>query len=337
MNTSLNTHILNIHVAERLKSRMPYFELSYESVLHNKVPENYDVQLAIPNGKKYLLWYTFLEDKNVCVLMELNKEKKPCNIQTLSIEFDETLSIGSLFYGVFLAEYNLFVIEDIHYYKGFHLKLTTSKKLVYIKEFLDKNEEMGYEKMKFMIPVMKEFNGKTHNIELIYPVHHYQYRCLDKICPFLNDPLIKDKTKQESKIHRPLFIPIRPDFKKPQYKQSTVFLVSADIQFDIYHLYVYGKGGSKIYYNIAYIPDYKTSVFMNNIFRTIKENKNLDYIEESDDEDDFQNINEDKYVDLNKQIAMECIFHFKFKKWVPKKIIRNAKIVHISQLTNNKY
>jgi len=316
---------------------MPYFELSYESVLHNKVPENYDVQLAIPNGKKYLLWYTFLEDKNVCVLMELNKEKKPCNIQILSIKFDETLSIGSLFYGVFLAEYNLFVIEDIHYYKGFHLKLTTSKKLVYIKEFLDKNEEIGDKNMGFMIPVMKEYTGIPHNIELIYPVHHYQYRCLDKICPFLNDPLIKDKTKQESKTNRPLFIPIRPDFKKPQYKQSTVFLVSADIQFDIYHLYVYGKGGSKIYYNVAYIPDYKTSVFMNNIFRIIKENKNLDYIEESDDEDDFQNISEDKYVDLNKQIAMECVFHFKFKKWVPKKIIRNTKIVHISQLTNNKY
>lgn len=337
MNTNLNTYTLNIHVAERLKKRMPYFELSYESVLHNKVPENYDVQLAIPNGKKYLLWYTFLEENNVCVLMELNKEKKPCNIQILSIKFDETLSIGSLFYGVFLAEYNLFVIEDIHYYKGLHLKLTTSNKLVYIKEFLDKNEIMGDKNIRFMIPVMKEYNGTPHNIELVYTVHHYQYRCLDKICPFLNDPLIKDKTKQESKIQRPLFIPIRPDFKKPQYKQSTVFLVSADIQFDIYHLYVYGKGGSKIYYNVAYIPDYKTSVFMNNIFRIIKENKNLDCIEESDDEDDFQNIKEDKYVDLNKQIAMECVFHFKFKKWVPKKIIRNTKIVHISQLINNKY
>mgnify|MGYP003328747202 CR=1 FL=1 len=51
------------------------------------------------------------------------------------------------------------------------------------------------------------------------------------------------------------------------------------------------------YYNIMFIPDYKTSVMMNNIFRKIKENKNLDYIEESDDEDDFQNIDIDKYVD----------------------------------------
>ena len=63
MNTSLNTHILNIHVAERLKSRMPYLNFLMNQCYATKVPENYDVQLAIPNGKKYLLWYTFLEDQ----------------------------------------------------------------------------------------------------------------------------------------------------------------------------------------------------------------------------------------------------------------------------------
>ena len=49
-----------------------------------------------------------------------------------------------------------------------------------------------------------------------------------------------------------------------------------------------------------YIPDYKTSVMLNKIFRKIRENDNLDYIEESDDEDDFQNTEPDKYVDLKK-------------------------------------
>ena len=74
---------------------------------------------------------------------------------------------------------------------------------------------------------------------------------------------------------------------------------------------------------------------MNKLFRNIKENLNLDYIEESDDEDDFENIREDKYVDLQKTVAMECVFSQKFKKWVPKKIVQGQKIVHISQLANN--
>ena len=71
---------------------------------------------------------------------------------------------------------------------------------------------------------------------------------------------------------------------------------------------------------------------MNDIFRKIKENKNLDFIEESDDEEDFQDTKEDKYVDLQKIIQMECVFHSKFKRWIPKRIVRNQRIVHISQL-----
>ena len=35
---------------------------------------------------------------------------------------------------------------------------------------------------------------------------------------------------------------------------------------------------------------------MNNIFRNIKENTNLDALEESDDEEEFENISLDKYV-----------------------------------------
>ena len=74
---------------------------------------------------------------------------------------------------------------------------------------------------------------------------------------------------------------------------------------------------------------------MNKIFRKIKENENLDYIEESDDEEDFQNICEDKYVDLNKKVQMECSFSYKFKRWIPLRIVRNQRIIHVNQLTSS--
>ncbi len=76
---------LDIHTAEHLKSRIPCFELSYESVLHNKVPTDYDVQMAIPSGKKYFLWFTFLGDKNVCIL--LGNESRQKNVQSASITY----------------------------------------------------------------------------------------------------------------------------------------------------------------------------------------------------------------------------------------------------------
>ena len=125
---------------------------------------------------------------------------------------------------------------------------------------------------------------------------------------------------------------------KPQYRYPTIFQVMADIQFDIYHLFAFGKNNQRVYYNVAYIPNYKTSVFMNSLFRKIRVNDNLDYIEESDDEDDFQNIEEDRYVDLKKSLSMECIFHTKYKRWVPLKNAHNgSKIIHISRIVKDYY
>jgi hypothetical protein len=56
---------------------------------------------------------------------------------------------------------------------------------------------------------------------------------------------------------------------------------------------------------------------MNSLFRNIPENTCLDKVEESDDEDDFENIQETKYVDLDRKILMECKFDPKFRRWIP--------------------
>ena len=139
------------------------------------------------------------------------------------------------------------------------------------------------------------------------------------------------------------------NYSKPQYKKRTLFEVMADIQYDVYLLYAYNNmsiNGSSvsssktveknIYVNVAFISNYKTSIMMNRIFRKIKENENLDYIEESEDEEDFENADPDKFVDLKKKVIMEFQFNFKFKKWMPLGIVENTnfytKIVPISNL-----
>jgi len=111
---------------------------------------------------------------------------------------------------------------------------------------------------------------------------------------------------------------------------SKIFYVKPDLQNDIYYLYnvndsVIIKGNTiscpTTSKDIAHIPDYKTSVFMNKLFRNIKENNNLDSLEESDEEEEFENIQIDKFVDLSKIIKMRCNFNHKFKKWVPVQVI----------------
>lgn len=139
------------------------------------------------------------------------------------------------------------------------------------------------------------------------------------------------------------------NYSRPQYKKRTIFEVMADIQYDVYLLYAYNNlsitkpGGSSsktveknIYVNVAFISNYKTSKMMNRIFRKIKENENLDYIEESEDEEDFENADPEKFVDLKKKVIMEFQFNFKFKKWMPICIVENSnsytKIVPIGNL-----
>jgi hypothetical protein len=103
---------------------------------------------------------------------------------------------------------------------------------------------------------------------------------------------------------------------------SKVFYVKPDIQNDIYYLYKINTVNFLLISDeIAHIPDYKTSVLMNKLFRNIKENINLDSLEESDDEEEFENIQIDKFVDLNKIFKMRCIFNYKFRKWVPVNVV----------------
>lgn len=80
------------------------------------------------------------------------------------------------------------------------------------------------------------------------------------------------------------------------------------------------------YLGNANIHDYKTSVFMNAIYRNVRENKDLDAIEESDDEDEFQNIQTDKNVYLDKQCIFQCILSEKYKTWMPIKFISEPAI-----------
>jgi hypothetical protein len=103
---------------------------------------------------------------------------------------------------------------------------------------------------------------------------------------------------------------------------SKIFYVKPDIQNDIYYLYKINTVDCSIISDeTAHIPDYKTSVLMNKLFRNIKENINLDSLEESDDEEEFENIQLDKFVDLNKTFKMRCIFNHKFRKWVPVNVV----------------
>jgi len=343
------------------------FEHSYETGIHKNVPNFYNVCLAIPQSKKYYAWFSFYEDRNVCFLLDLTRDKKIGNIKIVEVEFDRRLSIGTLIYGSIInTPIPYFLIEDIFYYRGIPLsKNTFSEKLGYIQHILENDlttslKSVVNNTILFRLPVMwklDEAERMTKTItqemskKITYNTHHIQFRSLNTISPFLNvfPSLTSNQNNKYAIASKSITISPRskvspllftekgcgvPDYNKAQYGEKTVFLVRSDLQYDIYRLYAYHTTLKNVYYDVAYIPNYKTSVLMNSIFRNIRENHNIDLIEESDDEDDFQDIRYDKHVDLSKTINMECIFSRKFKRWIPIRIAPNGThMVHINKLT----
>jgi hypothetical protein len=70
---------------------------------------------------------------------------------------------------------------------------------------------------------------------------------------------------------------------------------------------------------------------MNKLFRIIKENDNLDALEESDDEEEFESDAVDKFVHLHRKIKLKCLFHRKFKKWFPVELARETDTISSTQ------
>jgi len=329
----------------QLIARFPNFEPSYETLSHKKVPEKYDFAMAIPTGKKSYLWYTFYKGGDGVFLIDMNKDGRVLKCIKINHIYTSSVPYGTLLYGVYLQEINAFLVEDIYYYKGMNLKgLVSGEKFIYLKQLISSEITNTRQNMTISVPVCwtsmncdDDMVPEDIKLTIPYNIHHIQYRVLNDVMPFINvtvnkRPIIEKKKSIAYPVKSNSVL--RIDYNRIQNGMRAIFAVKADLQCDIYRLYATDNDGNRIYYNTACIPNYNTSVYMNSNFRTVKENKNIDFIEESEDEEDFQNTDIDKNVDLDKEMLFECEYKHKFKRWIPRKIIkdRRSAIIHISKL-----
>jgi len=342
--------------------RFPNIKLSYENIVHKKV-YNANINIAIPKGAKNFAWFTLFNVKNVCLIMELTNNNQIENIKITNACFSSQLSYGTILYGTIINQYNsnFFSIEDIYYFKGKKVNMDTwGNKLILMKELLTQNlKQVAYNKsfIVFGLPLfsnnLEDFQNKFSNIK--YEIDSIQFRSFNRVNnylfmyydKFVQDKRIENRKVEDKKVENRITLDNlqkrektfdRPFNKnsKNNIKREVVFLIKPDIQNDIYNLYCNDNNTRKtIFYDIAYIPDFSSSVMMNKLFRNIKENQNLDALEESDDEEEFENEREDRFVDLNKEYKMVCAYSHKFKKWYPLKLAdNNFKIVYHEELPN---
>jgi hypothetical protein len=370
---------------EILRNFPSTIKFSYERRTHKKVLS--DLYVIIPKGKKYFVWITNRNRKNICFFLEIGYQNKIMNIFYRHVSFDDVLSYGTIFYGTLFRTKNdssiikseIFSVEDIFYYKGDDISnYNYENKLKVIKNIFDTQLRYNISFLNngviFGLPYMTTDFMEARDLaeKLPYSIYSIQYRYLKhktigdqgsviEIYYFdnnnnnfnnidnnnsnnidnnsnnnsfynnSNNNNFYNKVISENIIGNTNDIKVTPIneniiINSRQKQQSNdiykTFFIKPDLQNDIYYLYQLNttnfEGISK---EIAHIPDYKTSVFMNKLFRNIKENNNLDSLEESDDEEEFENIQIDKYVDLNKVLKMRCIFNYKFKKWIPISIV----------------
>ena len=302
----------------------PKFELSYEIITHKKVL-NPSVILAIPKGNKCFAWFTKYNNENVCFLLEIENEYIT-NVQIINTSFTNKLSLGTIFYGTSFSIKNVhcYCVEDLYYYAGKYCgNYTFLAKLEQMKATFQHDISQSALSNNFTIfglPLMTtDLRVLVKDAELLpYKVDQIKFR-------FFGD----DNAKKI--VTMSYFKPGSQNQKVTPIKEF-IFKITPDIEPDIYKLHVYNKGIEE-YYGTAFIPDYKTSVLMNKLFRNIKENDNLDAIEESDDEAEFENSCENKYVYLNRSFKMKCEYNNKFKKWTPISLANNnEQIVPLSSL-----
>jgi len=288
-------NVLTREEKKQLLDRFPPLELSYENILHKKVYA--DVYMLIPTGQKAFVWFTYWQDKNVCFLLRLNEKNNIFDITPYPTCFASSLALNTVIYGTVFTNNTLthFSCEHLFYYKNICLdKSPFSEKLRFLQDIFETEvKQIAYtpEFLVLGLPVMKTnydqilacFNGLPYGVQGVR---------------FCN--LNQNASLGLYKFNKPVI-------------QEQVFQVKATLDADIYHLYDKGN----VFIGTAFVPSYKSSVYLNSLFRRIRENINLDYLEESEDEDDYEDTSIDKFVDLDKSYMMRCVYNRKFRKWQP--------------------
>jgi hypothetical protein len=314
-----------------------YIHQAFRQMLHSFVfvliP---NICFAIPEGKKCFAWFTSYKKDIVCFILEITNDNKIADIKIVVTSFTDKLALGTIFYGTLFLnnEVNCFAIEDIYYNKGKQvLNESYLEKINILKEILSLDLAQTALTNNFIIfglPFISyDFNLLLKEIELLpYKVNHIKFRLLDKV--------------NAKKILYMNYFKPGSSYSKNNANTYTnsnsnsiinkaVFKVTADVEPDIYNLFMY-KNGKEVYFDIAHIPDYKTSVMMNKLFRNIKENDNLDRLEESDNEEEFQDCREDKFVYLDRSFKINCEYNSKFRKWCPISLADNRERIVLSSL-----
>lgn len=292
-----NTCLSNCEVRNIIR-HFPKVELSYEKYIHKKVPA--DLYMILPRGKRCFLWFTHYHRQNIAAIVTTDQQGRVKNLRPIILAFNNSLSSGTVISGTEFRFNGLsyFCADDIQWNNAENVsRLSSSEKLLTLGRIMSQIGRNKHASLIVGTPVTATTYNDAMNVATTIP---YQIRGIQARKTWGNGNIV--------------------GIYKPEISSRAVFGVRATIESDIYELLCDAQQ-SLVFHSIAAVLTYEDSVMMNRIFRTIRENDNLDLLEESDDEDIFENISPDKYVSLDKNILMECVYVPRFSKWRPIRVV----------------
>ena len=264
---------------------------------------NKKINIYIPYGKKYLIWFTKYNGNNYSFLIELKKNIIK-NIKFIYSSFCEELTNGNgtIIYGTVIN--NNFCCEKLIYFMG--------------NEYNEKYIMKHIDKMKYIIEYyFHELKG-DHFLNLYIPfISINQINIIQEACN-LSYRVYEIKQNNNSSI------------KINNYSCNFKIKVYDELR-DIYELYYYQNGTYKKYYN-AYINDLKTSSYLRNKFNSkLKTYENIELSDDednddNDDNDDNNNNNKEIETNVNKEYIITCVYIPNLKKWKPYFFVNNSKV-----------
>lgn len=286
---------------EQIVRELPKIELPYEKNAHKKVRES-GIWVAVPRGRKHFLWFRHLRGECVCIALELDRRRRGISrVKAFVCSFDRLLCSGegTIMYGTLFpcSDLMLFSTEDLLFLRGRDVTgWPLAKRVQSLPRLLQQHTRqiaVGPHSLVVGMPITaptREALRKSCE-DLPYDLYAFQFRSSRRGAAVLTEKWSPAKEPRER-----------------------MLMARACLEADIYALSDPGSGADK---GFACIPNYQTSVFMNGLFRKIKENADLDALEESDSEEEFEDIRADKFVDLEKQLTLRCIYMARFKAWRP--------------------
>jgi hypothetical protein len=341
-----------------LLTRLPPLELSYEPKMHKKVYA--DLYRILPKGPKAIVWYTRWHEQPACLLILLNERGNYSDVKLFPTIFAQPLALGTIIYGTYFNYHggHYFTCEHLYYSHGVALDQKSLAERMELLMGLFQDDQLGqktytadflvvglpvltktYEEALVQLETLPyktygiggyQFSKQVHAASPAYqqrpiPMHVPQQRPIPMHVPQQRPVPMHVPQQRPVPQQLPTASPATTTYATTTYATTTYaksfnknyFKIKAGLAADIYHLYTVDD----TFYATAAVPSYKASVMLNGLFRKIKENTNLDLLEESDEEEEFENTQMDKFVDLEKSVVMECVYLKKFRKWQPLKVI----------------